>query len=163
MGIEENISFLHIMQRFRRLNLSSLFGNITRGEFFVMDMLLLNEQTPQGADGMYVSDLVARTKNSPPGVSRTLKALEQKGYLQRHVDSQNRRNTFIRLTPEGRHAVCHAKQQFEAFIARICATMGEDEIRQFLALFERLLHIIESEIGQIPEPKQEKEAPCSES
>lgn len=47
------------------------------------------------------SELAAKTKTLPPAVSRTLRGLEEKGYVERSVDKKDRRNTYISLTEKG--------------------------------------------------------------
>ena len=41
------------------------------------------------------------TRTLPPAVSRTLRGLEEKGYVERSADKKDRRNTYISLTEQG--------------------------------------------------------------
>ena len=85
------------VHQFKKLNVSDLIPGLSSSEFSVMGAIL-----QMGENGKITSsELAAKTKTLPPAVSRTLRGLEEKGYVERSVDKKDRRNTYISLTEKG--------------------------------------------------------------
>ena len=85
------------VHQFKKRNVSDLIPGLSSSEFSVMGAIL-----QMGENGKITSsELAAKTKTLPPAVSRTLRGLEEKGYVERSVDKKDRRNTYISLTEKG--------------------------------------------------------------
>lgn len=151
--------FFRVNQRLRKVHMTEAFAELPRGEFFALDMLWEHQAKHPAAEGMYASELAQVLRSSPPAVSRGLKALEQKGYIERRVDRADRRNTYIRITPLGNEARARTKRQMLAFTERIFTQMGEADIRRLIDLWNRLADVIEKEINQ----QDKGEQACSKS
>lgn len=154
-------AFMLATQRFRRMHLTGSFSGLPKGAFFALEMISRYQALHPEAEGMYVSDLAAKLQVSMPSTSRTLKMLEQKGYIVRQVNPENRRNTFIRLTPEGAEVLGVTKKQAHDFAARVICRMGAADMRQAIDLFNRLIDIMETEMETASIDKGE--AACSNS
>lgn len=137
---------LQTFQRFRRFHTDGLFVDISRGEFFALNMLHDHRQRYPYVQGMYVSELADKTHVTPPAVSRMLKALEQKGLIVRNVDRDDRRNTFIRITDEGEDVREKTMEAVGALFARVFQRMGEEEMHTLLRLSGQFMQIIEEEM-----------------
>ena len=86
------------MSQFRKLKFSDMFPNISRAEFFTMSMIM-----DKGENGkITISELATKAHVLPPAMSRTLRGLENKGYVERNVNKQDRRNTYVELTEQGK-------------------------------------------------------------
>lgn len=152
------LQFTQIMQRVRRLKSVDLYTELTRGEFMVLETLKRQQQLRPKAQGVYVSALADEVHVSAPAVSRMLKNLEGKGYVERNVDREDRRNTYIRLTVAGGGAQARAKAHMHRLMSRVLDRMGEDNLRVMLAQCERLIEIIEDETRK----NNEGDTTCSE-
>lgn len=137
-------AFFSAMQRLRRLHMIDVLGTMPRAEFFVLDVLARHRTFSPRAKGMYVSELAMQAHVSPQSVSRTLRAMEEKGYIAREIDPSNRRNVFIRLTPEGVAAWEAKHRAMHTYIDRVMDAMGEDDMRSLIALLGRLADTIEA-------------------
>lgn len=154
------VEFIRMAHRFRRIHMIDLFGEVSRGEFFVLDNLYKHEAQHPDAQGMYASDLAMAMRISPPGLSRLLKQLEAKGYIERVIDQDRRRNIYIRLTGPGRKTRHQIKGQMIAFSNRVVDGMGEDNLREMMRLCEQMMDIIEAEAkrmeGEQPDAQDHK-------
>jgi DNA-binding MarR family transcriptional regulator len=64
-------------------------------------------------------------------MSNTLTALEERGWIERQRSTEDRRQVYIHLTPQGQRALAERKEDMEAHIAEL--TVGLDaEARQKL-------------------------------
>ncbi len=122
---------------------SLLCGGVTRKEFFVLEVL--NMKKIGCENGMYVSELAEHIKISMPQASRMLKNMEEKGYIRREIDENNRRNTFVHTTEKGAEARIKAKQEMDSFVDSIITEMGEQNIRKLIELINLSANIMEKE------------------
>ena len=80
---------------------------INRTDFFVMCTIM-----DKGENGkITISELAcAERKCFHPAISRTLKGLEERGYVERNINKNDRRNTYVELTAEGERLTEEARQ-----------------------------------------------------
>ena len=79
------------------------------------------------------------------GVSRGLRMMEQDGSIVRETDPNDRRKTFVRITPQGEQARLQSEAALNAYFGRIMARMTPEQIDQMYALRGVLLDAIEAE------------------
>lgn len=139
---EDLIRALH---RFGRLGTGQVIEleGLTQGEFFSLGML--REHLKDRPEGMYVWELAQHMRVSPPGASRLLRGMERKGYIERSVDREDRRNTYIRITALGGAAWDRTAGRVERFLDRVTGRMGAEDLRTLITLWNRLSDIIEEE------------------
>ena len=143
---EMRTALLRTTFRYGKVNMGIHLGNITHGEFTTLQMVHMYRKKNPGEYGIGVSELARCSYMSPPAMSRTLKAVEEKGLAERRVDSQNRRKTYVRLTPEGENARQHAWRMCTDYINRVIEEMGEEKMETFLALWEEMVDLMEKNI-----------------
>jgi DNA-binding MarR family transcriptional regulator len=97
------------------------------------------------SDGpMRIGDLAEREHVSAPTATRLVSSLESAGLVQRVVDSDDRRSTFVSLTEDGTRALAEARKLRTAALAeRLSSWSGEDVDRlvDALPLLERLAEL----------------------
>ncbi len=157
----EMAMFMRNMHRFMRLNLVDSFPGMSRGEYFLLEVLHEHERRNPQAQGIYAGSLAMAVHMSPPGVSRLLKALENRGFVARNVDEENRRNTFIRLTSAGDSAREQSQEKMRRLIDNVLNSMGPENMQTLLTLWARLIDILENEIkasegGEQSDPTPER-------
>ena len=86
------------MNQFRKLHMGDLVPDITKLEGMTMAAI---KHCSGEKEELTVSELTAKLKAKGPAVSRTLKTLEDKGYIERDVNKADRRNTYVKLTASG--------------------------------------------------------------
>ena len=90
-----------------------------------------------------VSDLHDRERMSMPAVSQALGALERRGYVTRSISEQDRRKITVHLTPEGERFLVDTDRHMHETMDKVIARFGEDNMRTYLQLTEKLLTIME--------------------
>ena len=97
----ENMSysqkFAAIIARMHKLKFGNMLTGVSEIEFKTMSAI---SRISKSGD-VKVSDIARYLELSAPAVSRTMKALEEKEYIERQTDKQDRRNTFVKLTTKG--------------------------------------------------------------
>lgn len=147
MGPEEKMSaFIRTMGRFGRVAANSIPSKeMTKGEFLTMGAICNAGKEQPERGGIYVWELARRTHALPPAVSRTLRGLEERGYIERSVDREDRRNVKVLPTIGGLAAWDRAKQSSQEALRRVLERMGEEDMDQLVRLCDRLCDVIEEE------------------
>ena len=133
VGIEQEL--IQALGRLGKMHMGNLFQGITRGEFSV---LLALEQ----GEGIKASRLAELAEASPQALSRTLRGLESKGYVQRKADPRDRRNACICLTEPAHDAMEAGKRRMNLLFGRVVEEMGEEEIRELTVRLNRLVDVM---------------------
>jgi len=154
---------MHAMRRFNRLSFSACFEGkpLTQGEFVCLASLRargdadlpeaarrMGKELPPEA-GACVWELAEEMRVRPPAVSRMLRGLEQWGLIRREVDSADRRNIRVTLTPVGEGALRAMKADMDRFTGAVAARMGPEEMARLVELLGRLCHAVEEELGEM--------------
>lgn len=160
--IQEKI--LSTTSRFHRMRFDSLFPNISRREYELMTAVQDYMDKPGGTEnansiesigstgknegkkGICVSELAFRLKVSSPAVSRMVSMLEEKGYIGRGMDKEDRRNTYIHLTEKGRAEKAESEAALCRMMERVTLRMGKDDMQQLIMLWNQLADIMEQEL-----------------
>lgn len=138
--------FLRVMHRFGRVSANSMFNNgLTKTEFFCLGAICNSGKENPEKGGIYVWELARRTHALPPAVSRTLRELEERGYIERSVDREDRRNIKVLPTAEGLAAWAEVEKKTQAFVDRVLDRMGQENMEQLVGLCDRLCDVIEEE------------------
>lgn len=114
--------------------------NINMSEFILMNGIAENAIDSQ--NNVDMTDIRGYLAVSKAAISQMLGSLEKKGYINRDVDQNNRRNIIVTLTPEGREVL---ESQYEDFTSRlddIMSCLGEEDVRQIITMINRLIKII---------------------
>ncbi len=143
--------FLEILHELARLNLSSTLHAVTQGEFFLLSIIRrFGDYVENRANSVNVSRLAVALEVSPASVSRTLRGLESRGYLERVTDAENRRNTYVKLTEKGRSLFLKENELVAKLAGRVFNRMGEENMHTLRSLSEQLHGILEEELTALP-------------
>lgn len=142
--IQEKV--LKTTNRFHRLRLEGLLPDISKREYELMAAVQDYMDGNSGKKGICVSGLALRLHVSSPAVSRMVSVLEEKGYIGRNMDKEDRRNTYIYLTEKGREAKAEAGAALCRLMERVMLRMGEEDMCQLIMLWNRLADIMEQEL-----------------
>ena len=137
----EHHAFFEMMQQFRSLNLLATLP-LPRQDYMVLYAIsCLQKEHP---DSCTVSMIAKKMQIPQPAVSRTLRSLENGGYLQREVCRSDRRNTYVSLTDAGKAAVQEADQK----------RFTKEEAEQLMALLQRLYAAAAEQLAEMKEGAQ---------
>lgn len=96
-------AILRSMDKLSRIKSEGVITGMTPSEFSV---LCCAEQFPRKHNGTAasVADIAALMGVSVPAVSRTLRSLQGRGWIERTIDEDDRRSVRVSITPAGREA-----------------------------------------------------------
>lgn len=120
-------------------------GGLTRGEYFMLDLISEHSRRVPEAKGMYVSELAELMQVTPPAVSRMLRGLELKDYVERIVDREDRRTTYIVLRPKGDEERKELERKALSIAGRVIDRLGREDTAELIRLWGRLADIMQDE------------------
>ncbi len=130
------------MNQFHKLKFSDMMQNMSKADFIVMNVIMNKGKD----DKMTISELAAIARMLPSAISRTLKGLEEKGYVERTINKQDRRNTYVELTEEGKKQTCEVRQVMRDFGKTVMAKLDEHEVNELILYLNNIYSIAEKEI-----------------
>ena len=99
---QEKRELFQTFEAFRKLNVSSILPNLTHGEFAILKAVSCCGNGKCQESEIRISDIVSHLKIPAPAVSRTMNALEERGFIIRSVHKKDRRNISVSLTKQSR-------------------------------------------------------------
>lgn len=105
---------------------------------------------------MLASDIAKRLGITAPAVSKMLRSMEEKGYVERRVDEKDRRNTRVSITPDGKEAEQQVRRQMQEFITGVIERLGEERTKELIHLMNRYTEIMQEENQNRKRKKQEE-------
>ncbi len=130
------------MNQFHKLKFSDMMQNMSKADFIVMNVIMNKGKE----DKMTISELAAIARMLPSAISRTLKGLEEKGYVERTINKQDRRNTYVELTEEGKKQTREVRQVMRGFGKTVMAKLDEHEVNELILYLNNIYSIAEKEI-----------------
>jgi DNA-binding MarR family transcriptional regulator len=134
------------LTRFSRLNSMALEGHAagygsTSSESAVLGALLL------GGPVLNPSDLTKLVVQSPGGLTKTLRRLEDAGHIRRRPDPADRRALLVVLTDQGRRAAERANDELRAYYDRLIIDLSPEERSTLTSLLRKMLDRLEVATG----------------
>lgn len=138
-----------MFHKFRRLNLGMMIPELNYTDFHTLvSIACCRENCAANGEEVKVSMLTRTMEMAPTAVSRSLKSLEQRKYIQRTVSDTDRRYTYVQLTPEGEKALEQAQDAIDNYFAAVFEKFGADNIENLLKQLNQLYHVAAAEIEQ---------------
>ncbi len=127
--------------KMRKLDVASFFTeNISFHEYIQLKVInILSCETENGS--IQVSQLVENSGLSPQAVSKLLKNIEEKNYIVRFTNKDDRRITQIKLTEEGIRVYKATSKQVEEVMNKVFSEFTEEEIKSFAFLTEKFFNL----------------------
>ena len=91
---------------------------------------------------MKVSDISDRLSLPRPGVTRTIKEMEQKGYLKKTASPEDGRITYLTLTDAGQELSRKYNQQCFSILASYAEDISEKDAECMIRTMDQLYHIM---------------------
>lgn len=123
------------IQLFQKLKLP-----VSMDEFVAMDTIFANE-------GICQRDLAKLILKDRPNTGRILNSLEEKGYVERFVDTKNNRLVRkMRLTKEGKRVTESVSQTLKVYMEQLPKILPEDAKEDLMNSIKRFREILEKEV-----------------
>lgn len=135
----EIIKKIHSMKRKSKgfSELSHMEGMI----LFYLDHNLREDDTL----GIRISDITKDLDIPKPATSKTLNALEERGYILRKIDRSDRRVTYISITKEGYACIERMLKIRDRFVNDLMNKLGEHDAKELIRIIDKLYRIINEE------------------
>lgn len=112
-----------------------------KGEFFILAMIIrlldLNDQK------VTVSMLAKALHQSMPNTSQKINMLENVGYVERVGDAEDRRITYIQLTPRGQEVAEESMQDFFDRVEKALHKVGEEKVNTMMQTMDEIVTAFE--------------------
>ena len=125
-------------KRIREL-LPALPEGVTPSYIHFLDTIETLEQ--QGTQ-VKVSDISDALQIPRPGVTRTVKEMESKGYLCKHTSASDGRVTYITITPAGKQLSHKYNEQYFNRLAPLLGDISEADARCTIQTIERFYRVM---------------------
>jgi len=135
-----------IMKRFPRpkLKQSSIDG-LTRSEYELLVMLVMNLDEHKTA--LSVSELSELLIITPAGVTHLINPLEDRGYIKRLQDRNDRRIVLIGLTEKGSEVGETLIAEVQEQLIGLVNHLGEEDSKTLVDLMSRVIEFFDSQFG----------------
>lgn len=134
--------FINLLQSFYQLQRNNM-KLFFRGEESMLLFLYEKTQT----EVITPSDLSDELNISTARVATSLNSLENKNYLTREIDKDDRRKIIINLTDEGKKKSIELKENHFVMFNQIISKLGEKDTEELLRIGKRLKTILEEEVA----------------
>lgn len=94
------------------------------------------------------SDLGKRLRISKPSVTQTLQALENKGFVERLKNPEDKRSTYIVLTEKGQQAIKDGAHRFQSNFDDMKNYLGEENMQILIELLNKLTKYLHEKAGK---------------
>lgn len=132
-----------LMQRLRHASIVPAPTGLTQAEARVISAI----QRMQTCEKRIRPGMVAEsTHTTPSALSQTLKALEEKGLIERNRTSGDYRGVALSLTAEGERLALEVKQLHTEHLNQVLAYVGEDDMRHLVRILKKVL-VFHDEMG----------------
>ena len=100
--------------------------------------------------GARQTDLAARMGKDKPSVSRLLDTLENRGYLLRQTDPEDRRSHCVHLTDAGRILLTELKPLVTAYLDRILSPLDHGDYEVFMRVLQQVSNRLDDFLNETP-------------
>lgn len=145
---KENQELIQVFENFRKLNIASILPNLTHAEFGLLKAVSCCRKGNGGEDEIRISDIVKHLKIPAPAVSRTMRSLEERGFIIRTVNKKDRRNVYVRLTEAGAAKLDEAEQILDEFQEAVFGSMGIENMNRLIQYLQKLQEVMARELEQ---------------
>jgi DNA-binding MarR family transcriptional regulator len=139
-------SLFKLMKRFPNLKLkqSAIIG-LTRSEYELLVILKMNIDDQKTA--ISVSEISNLLQITPAGVTHLINPLEEKGFIKRLPDPNDRRIVLIGLTKKGTKTAEAIITDVQRELIGLVNYLGEEDSKELVRLMSRALEYFASQFG----------------
>ena len=125
--------FLEKLQMLRKLRPQKYIDNSLHGEAFVLAYIALN------SEGVLPGDISQQMDVSSARIAKALNGLENKGYITRQINTQDRRQIVVKATQTGKElAEEHRKAVLEE-VVKLFDLLGDHDANEYIRITGKLV------------------------
>lgn len=144
--MSQNLKKQYIQTMLKLKKLMSIgFGNHVaenKIDINMTELILMKEiadNTPDSENNVCFSDVRDYLSITKAAVSHMLGVLENKGYVNRETDKNNRRNVILTLTKKGREVLAIQYAEFNDNLEKLITHLGEEDVRQLIMTLNKIV------------------------
>lgn len=138
--VSELLHLTHTISRLMRPK--DTFGDVTRAEFFIMNVLF-DAKKDENFKGITVTKIANIMHASTAATSKLLRIAEEKGYIARTLDDNDRRVVYICLTQKGEDLTESARNNANERIHYLLEKLGEADTENLMRILYNVIEIIQ--------------------
>ncbi len=140
--IENNSSlqdFFNVFQKLKKVTHTQKNMPFKQSDMMVLHYLHKHVTDEQG---MKVSEIGKLLELAPPTVTAIINSLEEKNYIIRSYNKQDRRNVYVSLTEDGVRAAEEATQFFIKKMQGCMDYIGEEDTKELLRITNKIIEYV---------------------
>lgn len=125
----------------KSINIDNIFKSFEKADYLFLYSIKHCMENSEIADGVYLSDLAEYMNMPMPDISKAIKKLEQKGYVEWHTDEKKER-TYITPTTK---AVSDMRNQRESLVSaygKIVANIDDNDLKTTIETIAKIRNIL---------------------
>lgn len=150
----QNNRFIMALYRLGHLNYQGLVPELSKTETIIFHCMLESDEgcmpgqkvKPDNNGRIKMSVLAKNIDISTQSLSRMIKGLEEKGYLKREVDEEDRRNTYVLFTDKGKALSDEIHNKFKKLFCSVKQHIGEEKLIELGMRMDELVDVIDDEL-----------------
>lgn len=146
MNKQHNELFKTAMQ-FRKLHVKGALFDMSHFEYCTLrNIEMCEEEGNKNDEKVKVSMISNKMHMNNTAVSRSLKALEADGLIERTVNTKDRRVTYVSITEKGHKELDEAKKAEDEFKDAVFSQIDDTQIQQMVELLNKIYDISAKEL-----------------
>jgi len=126
LGILLGVAFQEFVRDLHVAHAAAGFADLGRSDGFVFRSLDLRPMT--------VSELARHLEITKQGAAQIIDDMEQRGYVERQPDPDDRRARLVRLSPRGEQALANARRFHRDYERRLARAYGNEAVATLRAM-----------------------------
>ena len=125
----------------KSINIDNIFKSFEKADYLFLYSIKHCMENSEIADGVYLSDLAEYMNMPMPDISKAIKKLEQKGYVEWHTDEKKER-TYITPTTK---AVSDMRNQRESLVSaygKIVDNIDDNDLKTTIETIAKIRNIL---------------------
>ena len=151
-----NVFPFELINKFNRFKLSALPMPLPESELITL-YTIRDANQYDGVENTLISGLAEKLHVSVPTISRCLSRLEEKGLVQKSSQTNDRRNTYVCLTPKGNEIYNEAFRTLSSFVEQALSRIDDEELDQFFITFDKIYDALVIEYNSLG--KEDEDVP----
>lgn len=140
----KSMHFFEMTHNIEHFNLCEKLNIMPKSEIITIKIILKSEDKE-----IRVCEIAKKLNVSTPAVSRTLRRLEEKEYVERITDKTDRRNTHVKVTTKGKDAFSADMHKMKSFMDCSLEHLSDTEVEQLIFLINKLHSSMQDELKKI--------------
>ena len=126
------------MRNNSKISLTEMLNDFNRGEIGVLGYLVFDR------NNVTSGELSEKLNVTTARIASVLNSLENKGYIKRNVDVNDKRKTLVSITEDGEKLAYEIKEKLTNKIIKVIKEVGYDDIKEYMRIAFKIRKILSS-------------------